>query len=57
MARTTGYTCTGAARLVLNGMYDKERVFPPEFLGEEARLSFMLEHLAQRNIHYRQQIS
>ena len=58
MARTTGYTCTGAARLVLNGMYDKKGVFPPEFLGEEeAHLSFMLEHLAQRNIHYRQQIS
>jgi len=33
MARTTGYTCTAAARLVLEGDYDQKGISPPEFLG------------------------
>lgn len=33
MARTTGYTCTAAARLVLEGDYDQKGVSPPEFIG------------------------
>lgn len=35
MARTTGYTCTAAANLILNGDYSKKGIIPPEFLGEE----------------------
>ncbi len=33
MARTTGYTCTAAARLVLEGDYDQKGISPPEFIG------------------------
>ncbi len=33
MARTTGYTCTAAARLVLEGAYRQIGISPPEYLG------------------------
>ena len=33
MARTTGYTCTAVARLVLEGTYSQKGISPPEFLG------------------------
>ena len=33
MARTTGYTCTAVARLVLDGEYSQKGISPPEFVG------------------------
>jgi len=33
MARTTGYTCTSAARLFLNEGLDAKGIFPPEYIG------------------------
>ena len=33
MARTTGYTCTAVARLVLDGDYSQKGIGPPEFVG------------------------
>jgi len=33
MARTTGYTCTAVARLVLDGVYSQEGISPPEYVG------------------------
>ena len=33
MARTTGYTCTAVARLVLDGAYSQKGICPPEFVG------------------------
>jgi lysine 6-dehydrogenase len=33
MARTTGYACTAAARLVLEGKFDKKGISPPERIG------------------------
>jgi len=33
MARTTGYTCTAAARLVLDGSFSRKGICPPEFVG------------------------
>lgn len=54
MARTTGYTATGAARLVIEGEYRHAGISPPEFLGrKEEHVQFLLQHLAERNIHYR----
>ncbi len=32
-ARTTGYTCTAVARLVLDGGYSQKGISPPEFVG------------------------
>jgi lysine 6-dehydrogenase len=58
MSRTTGYTCTAAARLVLNGQYKRKGVFPPEFLGEEeADVQFIVDQLKQRGVIYKQTIS
>lgn len=34
MARTTGYTCTAAARLVADGAFRRVGVCPPEYLGQ-----------------------
>ena len=54
MARTTGYTCTGAAHLVLGEKFSRKGISPPEFLGEdENNFNFMLEHLRSRNVHYK----
>ncbi|MBN2413741.1 saccharopine dehydrogenase NADP-binding domain-containing protein [candidate division KSB1 bacterium] len=53
MARTTGYTCTVVARLVLNGDYREKGISPPEYLGvDENNLKKILTGLRQRNIHY-----
>ncbi|MCF8380580.1 MAG: saccharopine dehydrogenase NADP-binding domain-containing protein [Bacteroidales bacterium] len=57
MARTTGYTCTGAAELVLNGSFTEKGVNPPEFLGrKEDNFKFLLKHLKERGVVYRKEI-
>jgi len=54
MARTTGYTATGAARLVLEGRYKHPGISPPEYLGKsEECFRFMVSHLAERGVLYR----
>ncbi len=35
MARTTGYTCTSAARLILKGDFSRTGICPPEYIGSE----------------------
>lgn len=57
MARTTGYTATITARMVLNGMYDHKGVSPPEYLGKhEACVSFLFEEFEKRNIFYKRSV-
>ncbi|MBI2121650.1 MAG: saccharopine dehydrogenase NADP-binding domain-containing protein [Candidatus Sungbacteria bacterium] len=54
MARTTGYTATGAARLILDGKFKRRGINPPEYIGRsEGNFIFMLDHLRQRGIHYK----
>lgn len=54
MARTTGYTCTAVATLVLNGMYHHKGISPPEFVGKEENcFSFVIDYLKKRNVNYR----
>ena len=51
MARTTGYTATALARLVLDGRYREPGIAPPEVVGAEPGvLDFVLAHLAERGI-------
>ena len=51
MARTTGYTCTAAARLILEGKFSKTGICPPEFLGAEAGCyEIVISELAKRGI-------
>ena len=53
MARTTGYTATAAVHLVLNGLFKKKGVFPPELVGDDARcFDFVMTYLKDRNINY-----
>jgi lysine 6-dehydrogenase len=35
MARTTGYTCTAVARLVLDGGFTRKGICPPEYVGAD----------------------
>ncbi len=35
MARTTGYTCTAVARLVLEGAFTRKGICPPEYVGAD----------------------
>lgn len=54
MARTTGYTCTAAANLILNEKFMRKGINPPEFLGEEeANFKFILDYLNQRGVVYK----
>ena len=51
MARTTGFTCSAAAHLVLNGTCRKKGVLPPELLGEdETAVRFILNYLEDRGV-------
>jgi lysine 6-dehydrogenase len=53
MARTTGYTATAAANLVLEGLFPEKGVFPPELVGKhDACFNYFLKYLEERNIHY-----
>ena len=57
MARTTGYTCTAAANLLLENKYDKKGIIPPEVLGQnETAYNYILKYLADRNIIYKKTI-
>jgi saccharopine dehydrogenase-like NADP-dependent oxidoreductase len=56
MARTTGYTCTAVAHLILENQWQKKGVFPPEFIGaEEKAFLFILNYLQSRNIRYQKE--
>ncbi len=53
MARTTGYTCTAAVRMVLNGEYTAKGISPPEFIGaHEGCYEKVLAHLKKRGVNY-----
>lgn len=53
MARTTGYTCTAVARLVLGGSVTRHGVIPPEGLCEdEGIFEAVLEDLRAHRIEY-----
>ena len=51
MARTTGYTCTAVANLVLNKKYTNAGISPPEFLGDH--YSFINKYLKERDVIYK----
>ncbi|MEI6816130.1 MAG: saccharopine dehydrogenase C-terminal domain-containing protein [Bacteroidota bacterium] len=57
MARTTGYTCTAAARMVLNNTFTRKGISPPEFLGEnEDCFTFIENHLKERKVTFTREI-
>jgi len=53
MARTTGYTCTAVANLILDGMYDNPGINPPEYVGvQEKNFNYIKAYLAERGVDY-----
>lgn len=53
MARTTGYTATAAAHLLLDRQFTRKGVHPPENIGrDESCFRFMMDYLAKRGIRY-----
>jgi saccharopine dehydrogenase-like NADP-dependent oxidoreductase len=50
MARTTGFTCTAVANLVVNGQYDRKGISPPEYLGQH--FEFVKSYLEDRGVIY-----
>tara|TARA_B100001250_G_scaffold93946_1_gene78313 strand:- start:16313 stop:17416 length:1104 start_codon:yes stop_codon:yes gene_type:complete len=50
MARTTGFTCTAVANLIINETYNKTGISPPEYLGEH--FNSIKKYLEKRNVKY-----
>lgn len=58
MARTTGYTCTAVADLILSNGFTSSGICPPEYIGHEERnFNFILEYLKRRNVTYNLKIN
>ena len=54
MARTTGYTCTAAAHLIINGLFTEKGVFPPELVGKNKEcVDFVFNYLQERGVHWK----
>ena len=57
MARTTGYTATAAVRMLARGLYKRQGIIAPEFIGEEPEcVDFIIRQLAERNVVFRLKI-
>lgn len=53
MARTTGYTATAAADMLLENVFTQKGMFPPELVGKNPKcFEFILKYLKERNINY-----
>jgi saccharopine dehydrogenase-like NADP-dependent oxidoreductase len=53
MARTTGFTGTSGAELILQGIFTEKGVFPPELVGKhESCFNFVINYLKERNVIY-----
>lgn len=58
MARTTGYACTAAVRLLADGKFTRKGICPPEYIGEQDDCcDFVLNHLKERSIVYQKTVS
>ncbi len=53
MARTTGYTATAAANMLLQGHFKQKGVFPPELIGHlDSCFDFIMRYLNERGVVY-----
>ncbi|UCF89833.1 MAG: saccharopine dehydrogenase NADP-binding domain-containing protein [Desulfobacterales bacterium] len=58
MARTTAYTCTMVARLVIEGLFQQKGICPPEYIGRDQRCyENLLAGLQGRNIRLKETVS
>ncbi len=57
MARTTGYTCAAAVRMLANGLYTRKGVSPPEYVGrEEGCWEFIRKDLEEHNVVFTERV-
>ncbi len=57
MARTTGYTCTAVADLILSDKYNRKGIIPPELIGGvEKNYEYVKKYLEARGIIYQLEI-
>ena len=57
MARTTGYTCTAAANMLADGLFNKKGIFPPEWIGkDQACFDYIMDYLRKRNVNWKKRI-
>jgi lysine 6-dehydrogenase len=57
MARTTGFTATAHAELILKGMFTGKGVYPPELVGMDSECyEFVMEYLKERGVVYRMRL-
>ncbi|MCX7728276.1 MAG: saccharopine dehydrogenase NADP-binding domain-containing protein [Bacteroidia bacterium] len=53
MSRTTGFTCTAMAHLILENKFNKIGVFPPELIADDEKIfNDVMNHLEMRNVKY-----
>ena len=58
MARTTGYTCTAGANLILKKLFNEKGVFPPEVIGRRLNCyEFIIDYLQKRNVNLKTNIN
>lgn len=58
MARTTGYTCTAAVRLVASGLYQHVGISPPELIGRESKCyDFVMGDLRERGVVFEESVT
>ncbi len=54
MARTTGYTCTAVANMIMNGRITERGVIAPEKIGSDKdNFEYLLHYLHERDVVYR----
>jgi lysine 6-dehydrogenase len=54
MARTTGFTATATAQMILDGVFNDKGVFPPELVGKKAAcFEYVVNYLEKRNVIYK----
>jgi saccharopine dehydrogenase-like NADP-dependent oxidoreductase len=57
IARTTGYTCTAVARIILEGKFKETGIIPPELLGKHSEVYHkFIKYMKQRNVIYKETI-
>jgi saccharopine dehydrogenase-like NADP-dependent oxidoreductase len=53
MSRTTGYTCTAAANMFAERLFNEKGVFPPELVGKDEKcFDYILNFLKERNVNW-----
>ncbi|MFM7309515.1 MAG: saccharopine dehydrogenase family protein, partial [Flavobacteriales bacterium] len=54
MARTTGFTCTAVTNLVLEGLFERKGICPPEYVGQASECyQSVMAYIQARGVNYK----